>query len=333
MLKSTKFRHVVDVGFLVIISCVLYPILLTSAFSASVDLSQTYRSIAERSNKLSQWPDSQKFRQDCLVYNQQSQSYQLPEFRDGHGTLGVFGFLHENDAARTILNRCDEVFNQFVSEIDLKVLSGNPEQQATFARWVLQSPPISHHISVAILQEHPMFLQGRKDLDKWEPITDPTIQKLATEYARAHSDLLLEVPTLEIDSLLWTPDGALIAGFVDKSSHQSFKKLRASSRAVARDVIGDALTTRPKNLIHATVGRIVGLPPNATESQYQTLAELARKYNQHILPQTVEHIRSANQRGGTFPFQELTLARNKIWMLKEYQVYAKWSLLQGPPEK
>jgi len=299
-----------------------------SAFSARSELAQVYRDIAQRSNDLNRWPDSENFRKDCLIYDSKSQSYKLPEFHDGHGSLGVFGFLHRNNAARSILTACDDVFLQFASDIRSRILSRtNQEQQAAFTRWLLQSPPTSHHISVAILQEHPIFLHDERNLEKWKPISDSTIYQLATSYSSDHPLVISECPKLQLDSLLWTPDGALIAGFIDQSSDQGFEKLRQSSRSIARTVLGDVLTTRPKNLIHATVGRVIGLPPGASDEQYQSLTELACQYNQDILPQTLEAIFSENNHGGAFTLQELSLARNKIWMMQEYKEYATWSLV------
>ena len=93
---------------------------------------------------------------------------------------------------------------------------------------------------------------------------------------------------------------------------------------MSQEVLGDVLTTRPKNLIHATIGRIVALPSNASDRQYQLLTELAAEYNQDILPRVVHSIREEAKSGGVFTMQELSLARNIIWMLKEYKEYASW---------
>ncbi len=303
------------------------------AFSSPCEVSKSYRHIAEKTNLLPRWPESSKFRNECLVYDVDSDSYRLPSFDDGHGSLGVFGFLNRSDNARSIMNACDNVFEQFCSEISDKILSDNPEQQAAMNRWILQSPPASHHISVAILQEHPSFLCDDEDLANWRPISDTTIRDLALSFANDHRVSLSKCPTLELDSILWTPDGALIAGFIDNSKEQSFEMLRQSSRNIAQDILGDLLTTRPKNLIHATVGRIVGLPPLASDYQYQALKDLASEYNNEILPKLVNQIRDDTISGGFFDLEELSLARNIVWMLKEYKEYASWSLTSSVWEK
>jgi hypothetical protein len=303
------------------------------AFSTTRGLSKTYREISDASNCLQRWPDSKKFCDDCLVYDDEFESYNLPSFHDGHGPLGVFGFLHRNDGAKSIMAACDEIFNQFCCRIRDEVLDGDQDQQVALARWILQSPPTSHHISVAILQEHPTFLRNQADLEKWQPISDSTILHLASSFATYHPLSLSECPSLELDSLLWTPDGAMIAGFIDSSPGQGFEKLRQSSRTIARDTLGDVLTTRPKNLIHATVGRVVGLPPGATECQYKSLTDLASEYNRHILPNIVNQIRAESEHCGTFTLEELSLARNTVWMLHEYLEYASWPLTNNKQDK
>lgn len=72
---------------------------------------------------------------------------------------------------------------------------------------------------------------------------------------------------------------------------------------------------RPKNLIHATVGRVKGLPQGSSDAQYEALATLARKYNQKELPRAVRRIKEEQPslKGGScgsFSLGQLSLARN-----------------------
>lgn len=307
------------------------------AFSPKPTLSAAYLEIAERSNALPRWPDSKQLCDDCLVYQEDTQSYRLPTFPDGNGPLGVFGFLHGNSQAKSIMTACDDVLDEFCNDIRANVLLLNTEHDqqlsaAAMDHWILRSPPTSHHISVAILQENPSFLLDPTDLEKWKPVSNATIQTLALLLEQEHLSGGSPPPRIKLDQLLWTPDGALIAGFVDDNDDDTdeiedvdnagFDRLRQSSRTIARDVLGDILTTRPKNLIHATVGRVIGLPPGASDAQYQALAELARHYNEEVLPATVEKIQQ--ECGGSFELQDLSLARNTVWMLHEYAEYATW---------
>jgi hypothetical protein len=298
--------------------------------SFSPDLSQTYREIAQRANQLERWPDSQQFCDDCLVYNEAIKTFHLPSFTDGNGPIGVFGLLHRNPKARSILTKCDVAFDAFCDEIQQNILDAEQQQQQQqqngMKDWILQSPPTSHHISVLILQEHPSFLRTPEDLEKWRPISENRAHRLSTAFARDHETLSTSCPELELDSLLWTPDGAMIAAFIDTSSDQSFDRLRHSCRVIAQDELGDILTTRPKNLIHSTIGRVIGLPSGASAAQHEALRALSRTYNEQVLPDLVESIRESHH-GGRFLLEEVSLARNTIWMLQEYIEYASWSLV------
>ena len=293
------------------------------ALASSNTLSQAYRDIAARSNLLDWWPDSRKFCQDCLVYDEASNSYELPTFSDGQGPLGVFGFLQDNQSAQGVMGPCDIIFAEFCSKVKSDILNNDSSLSRAMDRWILHPPPSSQHISVAILQEHISSLREQADIDNWKPIPHSSIQLLARSLMLEHQSKIQAAPELELDSLLWTPDGALIAGFLDTTSEQSFDKLRSSSRRIGRDVLGHVLTTRPKNLIHATIGRVVGLPPGCSPNQLKMLTCLAQEYNERILPDAVVNIKTQTP---SFTLDELTLARNIVWMLKEYSVYQSWSL-------
>lgn len=203
---------------------------LALAFSS---LSNTYREIAIRSNQLERWPDSQKLCDDYLVYDGPTQSYRLPTFSDGHGSLGVFTFLGRNENASFMMEACDGVFSSFCQQITTDVLKGDKIRQDTVSDWIFRSPFESDHISVAILQEHPSFLRDPEDLAKWQPISSSTIQQLGVLFANDHANV--PAPQLELDSLLWTPDGALIAGFVEDG--EEFESLRKSTRHIARETL------------------------------------------------------------------------------------------------
>ena len=301
---------------------------LAPAFSFSTpDLSQTYLDIAQRANQLKRWPDSKDFCEECLVLDQQTGTFSLPRFIDGNGPIGVFGFLHDNPSARSILKECDLAFEAFCGEICEDILQDDSKRQLMMEHWILQSPPTSHHITVAILQEHPSFLRDPEDLEKWRPLTDDCILSLSLRFQKRHRTLPL--PILELDSLLFTPDGAMIAGFVDTCPSKRFDQLRASCREIAKQEMGDLMTTRPKNLIHATIGRVIGLPQSSRVStpQDEALAELCQKYNDQILPATVEKIRNCQSTGcGSFALEEISLVRNTVWMLEEFIEYARWNI-------
>ncbi|KAG7363199.1 hypothetical protein IV203_026559 [Nitzschia inconspicua] len=311
----------------------------TAAFSRpqQPSLSQVYRDIAHCSNQITNdWPHSQDFCRDYLIYNVTHQYYQLPTFPDGNGPLGVFGMLYQNEKTKAIMNECHGLFEQFCKDVQSTILKDDAQMQDDFMdHWVLNTPPESDHISVAILQEHPTFLKDPIEREQWKPIPSHKIQKLAKEYSRKHAGI--PSPNLELDALLWTPDGAMIAGFIETSDdgYSSFEELRIVSKTTALEVLGSSTlsATRPKKLIHATVGRVLGLPPTTTSKvhsvkegrrrQKQELSALAQTYNTLVLPDTVSKIRRESD--GIFELQQLSLLRNQRWMLFEYKEYGSWN--------
>jgi hypothetical protein len=312
---------------------------LSSSSSPRRTLSKVYRDIAQRSNQITtDWPHSQALCQDCLVYNEAHGCYQLPFFNDGNGPLGVFGLLHRNEQAQDIMEVCHGVFDQFCSDVCTKILRDDPAIQAEFLEhWVLNTPSESDHISVAILQEHPSFLKDPMERKRWEPIASTSILELGAILSCEHGKI--PAPMLELDAVLWTPDGALIAGFVETNKDgrdSSFDKLRTTTKSLAQSVLNNSTlsATRPKQLIHATVGRVVGLPQTTTWSRgeikthqqrlHEELSALACEYNDIVLPNIVSKIREEGK--GTFELWQLSLLRNVRWMLVEYQEYSSWKI-------
>ena len=303
----------------------------------SGDLSQVYQDIAQQANQLERWPDSAKFCEECLVYNPEKGTYNLPHFVDGHGPIGIFGFLNRNPIARSILDECDKVFDEFCVEVQKNICASYNDNDGFIENWILQSPKTSHHVTVAILQEHPSFLRDPTDIANWQPLSEETIQCLSGAFEQQHHDNQQHhhdnqqhesgidgCPELELDSVLWTPDGAMIAGFVDINN--TFDTIRQSYRNIAQKELGDLLTTRPKNLIHVTIGRIVGLPPGASNTDYDVLRDLSLLYNTKVFPTLVQKVVNEESHGGRFRLDELSLARNTIWMLQEYVEYSRWSI-------
>eukprot|EP00542_Grammatophora_oceanica_P021163 CAMPEP_0194034824 /NCGR_PEP_ID=MMETSP0009_2-20130614/7265_1 /TAXON_ID=210454 /ORGANISM="Grammatophora oceanica, Strain CCMP 410" /LENGTH=161 /DNA_ID=CAMNT_0038675911 /DNA_START=103 /DNA_END=585 /DNA_ORIENTATION=- len=136
-------------------------------------------------------------------------------------------------------------------------------------------------------------------------------QRLVEEIS-AHHTQRCQTPDLRLDSLLWTPDGALIAGFVDETEPR-FESLRESTTEIAGRVLDGRLTaSRPKTLIHVTLGRFLadaGLGSGVNQRDLSEFAKLARTYNEDILPTLVQRI-GKDERAGRMRITELSLVRN-----------------------
>jgi len=89
----------------------------------------------------------------------------------------------------------------------------------------------------------------------------------------------------------------------------------------AARVIGGTLTSRPKTLIHVTVGRILGAPEGMAEAQAAELAALVERYNLDVLPAVV-----AAAAPRSFTLNDVSLVRDSVWLMTEFEEYARWPI-------
>jgi hypothetical protein len=234
------------------------------------------------------------------------------------------------------------------------------------------------HMTLAIFQEHPRILDeaGKK---QWQHIDDERMEILIQRLGEfVYNGNFPETIPLVLDAIVLTPDGAMIAGFVEEKRKATdgddkddddndaghFARLRSGLLETARDVLG-TLSSRPKNLIHITLGRILGLPPEpppsastaataaaATTAPSSSTQQLEREqydarvlqvqqlvchYNQQVFPRTVHELRkrgdggesttaSNSSLGAAFPLQDFSLVRNSVWLCEENVFYNSWQL-------
>ena len=83
----------------------------------------------------------------------------------------------------------------------------------------------------------------------------------------------------------------------------------ASSAKVALATIGGTLTSRPKTLIHVTLGRLLGQPDGMSSEQDEAFAARVRHFNREKFPQLVA---SSEQR--RFELTAVSLVRDSVWL-------------------
>jgi hypothetical protein len=214
----------------------------------------------------------------------------------------------------------------------------------TMQEYLYPSPLM--HTTLAIFQEHPRILdeEGKKE---WQHIDDERMEILIQrldEFIQNDGGNFPETIPLALDALVLTPDGAMIAGFVeqnitagDSDDDGHFARLRAGLIETARDVLG-SLSSRPKNLIHISLGRILGLPspppPSLSAAVCQQhehyhakvlqVQHLVCHYNQQVFPRVVQELKERG--GGAFPLQDFSLVRNSVWLCEENVFYKSWQL-------
>lgn len=283
--------------------------------------------IAQATAKLGQWPDSKSFASKLVFEtdNYGQRRVRPPTFADGHGPIGIFAMLHTNEKAKITLQSCDQVFKTFCGDVKTNILETAQFRQQFDDECILAAPEGSHHITIAIFQEHPILLHNAEEIARWRAIDDGMIKMFEgklSEGFELDDPAQSQLPDLTLDALLLTPDGALIACFLD--STENFLRLRSISNQVATDVLEGSLTSRPKTLIHATIGRILGLPQGCSSAQQARLTQLARHYNEEVLPNLVSALRQ--QGHDRFAVHDVSLVRNTVWLMYEHTIYASWEL-------
>ncbi|CAJ1967584.1 unnamed protein product [Cylindrotheca closterium] len=342
-----------------------------------LSLSNIYASIIQQtSSMIKPWPDSDGFAKCCLdssalsaaaeentnatTTSSSKNSFQVPTFPEGTGPLGVFALTRENThpGNEKLVQTCLDAFDQFCEELNAIATtlqhnnnSNNDDDDENNHKgdddelffWVKSLVP---HITIAIFQEHPQLLpkMTQEELDEFYFFTNDDGDKLAQSLAK--QTFRYSPIQLTLDSLILTPDGAMIAGFVDDDDNNNddddggvgnnyYDKLKTDIVTDAKQVMGmGEFTSRPKNLIHITCGRVVRKQGAALElsntSTQADIQKLVERYNKQVFPQLVADMKG-NDNGGTLLLEQLTLLRNDVWLCEKNTVYGVGKL-QGPDD-
>ena len=280
--------------------------------------SQTYKKLAHDALTVSQWPDSH-FADKMLKRDERTGKFLVPSFPLEEAPLAVVALLDRNEVSRRILNGCDLMFTQFISEMR-EVVSIEDEELDV---WIV--PDGTHHITVTVFQEHPILLVDEAQRQKWRPVEESVAELI---YQRvSQNDNSIGRPALKLDSLLLTGDGVMIAGFLDTTPNSAFQLIRDYNAEIGEKVIG-TITSRPKTLIHVTVGRVLALPSGLDPVQREAVNSLVRIYNTDYLPASVAALhKSMPPRGAIFELTELTMIRDIVWTLRRIKEYGTWRIV------
>jgi len=347
----------------------------TAAGGANGDLKARYQAIANQAIQTPNWPasddivrllehhplshDDDDDDDDDLVGvggGVCTSTFRAPRFhRDG--PLGLVALFSETDnpAAGPLIQRCLDCFDTLVQDlVDITNAASSSPQ-----------PPLLHiipkskvpHVCVFMVHEHPSFLSSSSsndDADEKPLVDDATLQLLIQDLSSVIDEHSISNGIwLQLESILLTPDGAMIAGFVeaaaqqqrredgstvsaaDNNNNSAYQSMKTECVDRARARLGTTLTSRPKNLIHVTLGRVLGFGqhvlqrpselPEDDERQERVRA-LVQRYNQEVLPDMVKCIREEQPTAGTWRLQHLSLLRNTVWFCEENIIYKTWDL-------
>ena len=238
---------------------------------------------------------------------------------------------------------------------------------------LLRKPPLHiipktkvPHVCVFMVHEHPSFLSSSSndDADDKPVVDDATLQLLIQDLSSVIDEHSHRGIWLQLESILLTPDGAMIAGFVEAAAPQqqpengstivataaavnnnynnnsTYQSIKTECVDRARARLGTTLKSRPKNLIHVTLGRVLGFGPHGSElllrpselpeqeddERQERVRALVRRYNQEVLPEMVKCIRQEQPTAGTWRLQHVSLLRNTVWFCEENIIYKTWDL-------
>ncbi|KAL1520864.1 hypothetical protein AB1Y20_022425 [Prymnesium parvum] len=282
-----------------------------------LELPAVYATLRQQCNERAHgWPHAEAIR--AHFRRDERHVYRPPAFSDGHGPVGVYAMLRENAGALAVLRGCAAAFAQCRASL-CAVLT--PAQAEQLTRQLLFVPEErAAHMCVTVFHEHPSLLTEEEHRQAWRAVDEAACARLASALSARHA--LCPRPTLWLDSLSLTVDGACIAGFVEEP-RGAFSSLRTSSAEVGVDILGAPLTSRPKALMHVTVGRVLAQPDGITPEQEAQWAACVRKWNDETLPQFVAEIEPRS-----FELEHCSLVRDSVWLMTDFIEYARWRI--GP---
>jgi hypothetical protein len=302
--------------------------------SSLINLSSLYQQIRDQAIQTPHWPASQTISQ---VFDCGNNVCHTPSFKDGNGPVALVALFSEshNPSALPLIQNCLSQFDQFIQYL-CKVIT-NTKEDPSQCLHAASSKSILHvinakvpHICILVFQEHPSLLTPEQNIH-WRSVDEATVHALSNDLSTTVFNNITASIGLQLDSILITPDGAMIAGFIPihEVARSTYQFIQTESSTVARKRLQTELTSRPKQLIHVTLGRILGFPDDALmdETSRAQIQDLVRQYNLEVLPAFVANCHKTNQH--IWHLQHITLLRNTVWLCEENTIYRVWDLARS----
>ena len=335
---------------------------------ANDGLERAYREIGRSgvgALELGDWPRSSYFLEHCETRPEDGAL--LPRRFETNPVVGVSCELGEDREHVRLLETAQRVFSDILQEARERCLSAAASREFA-TRGIWWAPRESFHAVVSVFSEHPDLLD-RDARERWTPVPEDKLKhELGVEL---RSDLwAYPVPpiNLRLHGYRFCADGALIACFVDDDAdapndqrevaadddapeeadaRTAFGALRRRVKALGVKVLGE-LSSRPKRIIHVTLGRVLRLPDARVCDDAQRealLAHLRRVAAKLHANETVDFSADARAEpggwriavegapprerivapglGGVLRVREASLTVEKRWWMTEYEVLAK----------
>lgn len=277
----------------------------------------------------------------------------FPRKFDENGPLQATAFFFpRNTYAVQLLEALRaEIFDPFTAEV-LAALSGPNEADRDLrdriSRGIYAPDPRTFHLVLTVFSEHSSLLDGEEQR-RWRPVSDQSVEALAGRLVHAFDPALLRAPTISFQGLCLTLDGSMIATFneapVDASeAFTSVGDVRKQIAAVGRTELGH-LNSRPKNLIHVSLGRFLDWPHDVISAETMArvgsvVAKYTRAFAAGVHPRTgvafgppsALAVRVGDRElGRQILLTEVELCRDTHWMMVERRTYKTYTLQPPSP--
>ena len=236
-----------------------------------VDTSETkalaarYAKLQERSAIQSPWPDRSAQARLMRGLTRAPSGRLAPTVFPEDAPLEVVFFPPPGTALQSLLLEAQQrVFKPFIAEVRAGLSAKSQAALDAAAYW---TPPESAHIVLLVFSEHPSLLAGEQRA-KWHRVPQSAVDGLVRAL---HSDRTVSnvcPMRLQLDGFTVTPDGSMLALFQQRpsaagSAGSSLLGLRRELHRVGTAALGE-LNSRPKDLVHMSVGRLFEFPAELT---------------------------------------------------------------------
>lgn len=314
-----------------------------------------------------EWPKSHYFLSHCVTTDD---GFLAPRRFASDPVVGLNALLCQDPAHLDVLHRAQGAFRAFVDAVSRAVA---PERRDELAQGVYWCAPRAWHAVVAIFQENPVLLPDA-ERERWRPVSPEAVKRLGTALASSLAASPVPELVIQLHGYRVCADGAMIAVFVEAGqgdrgrrwesatsantagggdAHTAgggFLPLRERAKEVGTAALG-ALTSRPKKLIHATMGRVLKLPERVTAEERAAVSRVAERWAAAFLqgwmpaddassgdtadagvekktsPPVPELGKKTSLRvGDTLRLSEAVLSTEQQWWMADYTVVARVAL-------
>lgn len=263
-----------------------------------------------------QWPQAAAMRNKLVVADARTGRLAPPRFDSG--VVGSAVFYGQTQEGKELFLNARMVMEAFVNDLALHAMGGDTGRIAAWreqAVWWCPEP--AFHTILTIFMETREILDNPEERQKCREVSVEEEHQLTEALLvglAKYAELKLKVIGYRV-----TPDGALIVLFEEpRGEGNSFTALRQTAAYIGTSVIGE-LTSRPKNIIHATVGRVMLLPEDLSDAERAAATEVVRKWSQafgagHWPGKPRQSLPGLH---GTLPVPQIYLYRETVWWLTE----------------